>query len=212
MGLTYRLPAPSISGKDGEEEEAGEEEEESAVHADHVRHRAMRYTGPRAVLRHDRLQEEALSQFEAGMAAMIGSCRLCRVKGRPFDHAAAACSRRHAWLREKKAVLRDCETEGRPWMEKYTACFLCYMPQTICRRADPDAGEERGECQYKDLVLPLCYGAFFTQGLRAMITREFRRFGGIREYMRWLGVTGSLGGEPCVQAIQLAARLLSELR
>jgi hypothetical protein len=114
------------------------------------------------VLQHDRLQEEVLSQFEAGMAAMIGSCMLCRVKGRPFDHAAAACSRRHVWLREKKAVLQDCKAEGRLWMEKYTACFLCYMPQTICRRADPDAGEGREECLYKDLIMPLCYAAFFT--------------------------------------------------
>lgn len=129
-GLTYQLPGPAIEENQAEEIAEGEE---GSCDTDGIKNRMagsdMRYTGPQEVLRRDRMQEEADDQFEASMRVMIGSCLLCHAKGKPFDHAADTCSRRHDWLRQKKSVLLDCKKESKPWMEKYTACFLCYMPQ-----------------------------------------------------------------------------------
>jgi hypothetical protein len=81
---------------------------------------------------------------------------------------------------------------------KFAACYMCLMPQTMCRRADPEAGEQEADgCQYRDLVLPLCWGAFTTAAFRPIITKEFGSFANSDEYMRALGGMGSLGGEPC---------------
>jgi hypothetical protein len=54
-------------------------------------------------------------------------------------------------------------------MTRFTACFCCYMPQTICCEADPEARQGEG-CRYRDLILPLCFGAFFSGVLRPIIT------------------------------------------
>jgi superfamily II DNA or RNA helicase len=171
---------------------------------------AMQFTGPREVGRQGRVQQEALDRLEAGLAALIGSCPLCRIGGRPFDHTAGTCSRRSEWVGAKRQALASCKKQGRPWMTRYTACFHCCMPQTICREADPEA-RQGGGCRYRDLILPLCFGAFFHATLRAVITREFRGFANIGEYMLWLGRPGELGGDPCVEGVRLAARLLEEL-
>jgi hypothetical protein len=93
---------------------------------------------------------------------------------------------------------------------------MCYLPQTICRRADPemeDGGEEekKTECRFRDMIVPLCYGAFYRSGPRALIKKHSpRSFRNIEDYMRWLGESAILGGTPCVQAICVAAILLAE--
>lgn len=100
---------------------------------------------------------------------------------------------------------------------------MCYLPQTICRRADPEAkpgvdgvdGEEGlRECRFRDMIMPLCYGAFFQAGLRALIKKHFphQTFRDINEYMRWLGKSATLGDIECVQAVSIAAKLLDEFR
>lgn len=183
--------------------------------------RTMQYTGPEEVLRQTRIQEEIIIRFEADMELMRGYCLLCRVERRPFDHAAASCSRRRQWINAKAVAIRSCKQRGRPWMPDYAVCFLCYMPQTICRRADPegvgnkahngDKGTKELECRFRDMIIPLCYGAFFQVGPRALITKHFGQFRNIEKYMWWLGEAASLGRTTCVQANCVAARLLAEL-
>ncbi|EAQ91762.1 hypothetical protein CHGG_03697 [Chaetomium globosum CBS 148.51] len=178
----------------------------------------MEYTGPGEVLHRARLDDEVLRRFEASLEAMRGCCLLCRVEGgKPFDHGAAACSRRRLWIGAKAKTIRTCADEGKPWMAKFTACFICYLPQTICSRADPGARAEDGDsadtCRFRDMIMPLCYGAFFRAGPRGLIKKHFpRRFRDIDDYMRWLGEPTELGRTPCIQAIRVAEMLLGELQ
>lgn len=182
----------------------------------------MVYTGPDAVLHRQMLDGEMMNRFEADLATMRGCCLLCRIKGRPsFDHEASRCSHRSSWQRAKKKVIQSCNGKGGKWMADYTACFMCYLPQTICNRADPEAnadanatqaGEAAAECQFADMVMPLCYGAFFASGPRESIHKHSRRrFRGEAEYMVWLGESTTFGGLKCTQAARLAAFLLAEL-
>lgn len=100
-------------------------------------------------------------------------------------------------------------------MEDYTACFMCYLPQTICPRADPearadDSSKKEKECRFRDMVMPLCYGAFFQKGPRARIKKHFpRTFSNVDEYMRWLGKATTFGDAPCAQVVCVAAVLLA---
>jgi hypothetical protein len=59
---------------------------------------------------------------------MMGYCFYCRVKGRPFEHAAAACARRYDWFRAKAKALQDCKRRGKQWMDEYAVCWTCYQP------------------------------------------------------------------------------------
>ena len=125
----------------------------------------MECTGPGEVLRQARVDEEELRMFEAYLEAMRGCCLLCRVEGgRPFEHVAKGCSRRWPWIKAKEKTMRACKEEGKPWMAKFTACFVCYLPQTMCSRADPEARAEHAgldECRFRDMIMPLYYGAFY---------------------------------------------------
>ena len=182
----------------------------------------MTYTGPEEVLRQAKLHGETVRRFEADLEMMRSCCLLCRIEGgRPFNHAAGTCSRRWPWINAKKKVLQACKKEGRPWLQDFTACFMCYLPQTICRRADPEAQDEEGsdhgggngkqECRFRDMLLPLCYGAFWHTGPRALIKKHFpRSFRNSNEYIQWLGGLAMLGKVNCIQAVCVAAMLLRE--
>ncbi|KAJ9130107.1 DEAD/DEAH box helicase [Pleurostoma richardsiae] len=213
--LELRLPAPDTPT--GPRGSTRPEQVESGGGGVRGPGRDAEYAGPDEVLRQDMVQEDILGRFEADLETMRGCCLLCRVQGgRPFDdHRATSCSRRWSWIKAKTAVMRSCERDGRPWMADFAACFWCYLPQTICRRADPEAeedGEEaEKECRFRDMVMPLCYGAFYRPGPRALVKERFRQsFRDIDDYMRWLGQSATLGGVPCVQAVCVAAVLLAE--
>lgn len=217
--LELHLPNPSLQEADMTEErddDVGSGDDEKGL----VDVQDMAYTGPDEVLRQAMVHSETRARFEADLEVMRTCCLLCRVEGgRPFDHSATTCGRRWPWINAKKKVFQACTKEGKPWMEDYTACFRCYLPQTICSRADTEKEAEDGgmesslECRFRDSVLPLCYGAFFRAGPRALIKKHFpRTFANIDDYMRWLGTSATLGDMPCVQAVCVAAILLAELR
>lgn len=50
-------------------------------------------------------------------------------------------------------------------MAKLTACFVCYLLHTTCGRTNPEARAEHDdgpdEYQFWDMILLLCYGAFY---------------------------------------------------
>ena len=59
--------------------------------------------------------------------------------------------------------------------------------------------------------MPLCYGAFYQSGPRALIKKHFpRSFRDVDDYMRWLGESTSLASTLCVRAIRVAEVLLGE--
>jgi len=130
--------------------------------------------------------------------------------GRTFSHAPGACSRRFHWIHAKNEAYQTRKREEKEWIQRYVACWNCYQPQDICRAADPE--HEDAECQFPDMVMPLCYGVYKRAGGSDWLQKHFRRtFQTELEYMLWLGETASLGGNECIQANCVAAAALGEL-
>ncbi|KAJ0125645.1 hypothetical protein HZ326_31250 [Fusarium oxysporum f. sp. albedinis] len=95
-------------------------------------------------------------------------------------------------------------------MDRFAVCWKCYQPQEICRAADPEYGEVTA-CQFPDMVIPLCFGAFSRAGRTQWFLKHFNQsFKTCHEYMLWLGRSASLGGSRCVNANCVAALLLGE--
>jgi hypothetical protein len=200
--LEFHLPQPQAeevaSGGEGEGEQCSMASE-------------MVFTGPSEVLRQARVCNEVLSRYERDLETMMGCCLYCRVEGKPFEHAAAACARRHDWIRAKQKALRDCKSRGKEWMDLYAVCWMCYQPQEICRAADPDYDGD-GSCRFPDMVIPLCFGAYSRPRRTDWFLKHFNQtFRTCQEYMLWLGKSASLGDSRCTQANCVAALLLAEL-
>lgn len=176
----------------------------------------MAYTGPQTVLQQRMMDDDLIDRFVLGLRAMSGCCLLCRIKDKsqPFNHAPDDCKNKWGWIRAKKRVLDICQKQGREWMADYTACFMCYLPQNICERASVEATVENSQaviCEFRDMIIPICFGAFYAVGPRAFIGNySGRRFRDEADYMVWLGSTTSLAGSPCTHAAKLAALLLLE--
>ena len=173
-------------------------------------------TGPVKVLQQAREDEERLARLEQGLKVVQGVCLLCCIKGKEaIEHRAYTCSQRHSWIKAKDKILKECKARNKGWIEDYVACFKCYMPQEICRQPDPEArasGVAGDGCQYKDMIIPLCYGAFFSMGPRSLIKKHFlQAFKGLDEYMLWLGETTQIGDVSCIQAILVVEMLLKEV-
>jgi hypothetical protein len=154
--LDFRLPPPAIEtvGQgSGDKDQAGDD---AAVEI-------MTFTGPTEVLRQDAVCDRELSQYEKDLETMMGCCLYCRVEGKPFEHSATTCARRHDWIRAKTKALRECQGKNKEWMDRFAVCWKCYQPQEICRAADPEY-EEVTACQFPDMVIPLCFGAFNRPG------------------------------------------------
>jgi hypothetical protein len=172
--------------------------------------RGMEFTGPDEVLRQDHVQDQVLDSYERDLELMLGSCLYCRILSRKFDHAAGACPRRFHWIHAKNEAYQTRKREEKEWIQRYVACWNCYQPQDICRAADPE--HEEAECQFPDMVMPLCYGVYKRAGGSDWLQKHFRRrFQTELEYMLWLGETASLEGNECIQANCVAALALAEL-
>lgn len=170
----------------------------------------LEFTGPAEVLRQDQVRDEVLEGYERDLEVMSGSCLYCRVQGRRFDHSGSQCGRRFEWIKAKTEALEAQKKEGREWIERYLACWKCYQPQEICRVADPE--HEESECRFPDIVMGLCYGVYKRIGGEVWLGKRFGvQFSTQVEYMVWLGSRGSLGGNACIQANCVAARVLAEL-
>ncbi|EXA29482.1 hypothetical protein FOVG_19044 [Fusarium oxysporum f. sp. pisi HDV247] len=170
----------------------------------------MIFTGPAEVLHQDQVRDEELSRYERDLETMKGCCLYCRVEGKSFEHTVTACARRFDWIRAKQKALRDCQSKKKEWMDRHAVCWKCYQPQEICRAADPEY-EGDNSCQYPDMVMPLCFGAFSRPGRTKWFLKHFNEsFKTCQEYMLWLGKGASLGGSRCVNANCVAAILLRE--
>jgi hypothetical protein len=142
---------------------------------------------------------------------MEGCCLYCRVECMPWEHRASSCSRRHDWIRAKKKALADCKGRKVEWMDRFSVCWRCYQPQEVCREADT-AIQGAGECRYRDMIMPVCFGAFTRPDSGRWFEKNFgRSFKTVEEYMIWLGKAASLEGTRCVQANRVAAIILGEL-
>ncbi|KAG6283021.1 hypothetical protein E4U09_000445 [Claviceps aff. purpurea] len=222
----YLAPAPVEETASFVEEEMASfvEEEEEAGRAQDSRvcssgrrdpNIDMVYTGPEAVLKKRRLEEEDLEKFEKGLKSLRGCCLMCRIKKKPFDHTPKSCDALHQLWRVKSNAMKTCKASGKVWIEPYTACFMCFMPQSSCNRANPETnaglaetGKLSAGCDFADMILPLCYGAFMSVDSRAFLNTKFDKFKNELDYMLWLGKKTEFGGVPCIQAVPVAAALL----
>ncbi|KAM6506320.1 hypothetical protein FSOLCH5_013308 [Fusarium solani] len=192
----------------GQDEDEGEDEVGGGVGM--VR-QGMTFTGPAEVLRQDHVRGEALRRYERDLEVMEGCCLYCRVECMPWEHRASSCSRRHDWIRAKKKALADCKGRKVEWMDRFSVCWRCYQPQEVCREADT-AVQGAGECRYRDMIMPVCFGAFTRPDSGRWFEKHFgRSFKTVEEYMIWLGKAASLDGTRCVQANRVAAIILGEL-
>ncbi|KAF4335798.1 tlh3 [Fusarium beomiforme] len=200
--LEFHLPRPVR-----DETEAGQDRDNGSGD---VAVSEMIFTGPTEVIRQDRVRNEELSRYERDLETMKGCCLYCRVEGKSFEHTVTACARRFDWIRAKQKALRDCQSKKKEWMDRHAVCWKCYQPQEICRAADPEY-EGDNSCQYPDMVMPLCFGAFSRPGRTQWFLKHFNEsFKICQEYMLWLGKGASLGGSRCVNANCVAALLLGE--
>lgn len=202
--LELRLPPPppENASQDGDDNDGGG--------AGPIASEIITFTGPTEVLRQAKVCDEELGRYEKDLETMRGRCLYCRVEGRPFEHTATACARRFDWIRAKTKALQDCKNRGRDWMDRFAVCWTCFQPQEICRSADPEY-EGDTSCQFRDMVIPLCYGAFSRPGRTRWFLKHFNQsFKTCHEYMLWLGNSASLGGSRCANANCVAALLLAE--
>lgn len=169
------------------------------------------FSGPKEVLRQDRVDDELLARYKRDFEIMSGCCLYCRMVGRPFEHTAGRCSWRHDWIRAKATALRSCKASGRSWMPELVVCWTCYQPQEICRVADPEV-EDETDCVFRDMVMPLSYGKFRQAGSARWFQEHFgRTFRTREEYMLWLGGKATFAGVRCIQANRVAALALAQL-
>ena len=190
----------------------------------------MTYTG-RSEIRSQRWQHtNEESEYRQNMEAIKGMCMVCRVSGVNWHHAAGTCSDRFGWIRAKTEVMERCRSKKKRWMPWLKVCWRCFQPQWLCRAADPAMSEGAGpskvarrgrgtaaeesrvnrtECEYRDLVIPLCHAVFKkearTDWLRATFNVEFSD---VNEYMLWVGTPAMLAGKECVMANCVAAAQL----
>jgi superfamily II DNA or RNA helicase len=167
------------------------------------------FSASNEVLQQDFIQDRVLEQYEHDLTIMQGLCLYCRAMSRSFEHSTSSCRQKWDWIRAKQDVLRRCKEEGKEWILEYVVCWTCFQPQSICRVADPQAGEDK--CRFPDMVMPLCYGMYVRPGGAAWIERHFgKSFLTVGEYLIWVGKTASLNGTECIQGNCIAAQAFSE--
>ena len=154
-----------------------------------------------------------LSGYREDLAAVQGTCLLCRAMERRWDHAFSQCSRRHEVFEERGKARRRQEARGKAWLQAYTACYWCLNPQSVCARANPRANTGTKGCEYGDFVLPVCHGVFQSLGGPGWIFQQFgRQFVSIGDFYDWLGEESRYGGAVAVQAVRVAAEAIACFR
>ena len=166
---------------------------------------ALQPTGGAAIQEKRRLADLELSRYREDLLAVQGTCLLCRALGDAWDHAFPACWRRSEFLAARNRA-RDAG-HGKPWISPYHACYWCYNPQAICRRADPESGCQ--SCLYADIVMPLCYGTFCGSSAEEWLLERFeQRFRDVDDFLAWCGRATSFGGGKAIWGVRVAAAAL----
>jgi superfamily II DNA helicase RecQ len=145
-----------------------------------------------------------LARYQEELAAVRGTCVLCRAMEERWDHAFSRCGRRYAVFEQRSKARQRSEAKGGRWLQAYTACFWCLQPQSICQRA-----EDGGDCEFGDVVLPACYGVFVSKSGRDWLREKFgREFDSMEEYFDWLGEETIFGGGRAIQGVRVASEKL----
>lgn len=150
-----------------------------------------------------------LANYRQDLAAVRGTCLLCRVIGERWDHRFTSCSRQQEIFDQRKQARQRSGAKGRQWLQPYSACFWCLNPQSVCHRADVRERRRSESCEDGDVVLPLCYGIFQREDERQWLQDRFgRSFESVEDYFDWLGEQCKFGGGQAIQAVRVAAAKL----
>ena len=162
------------------------------------------YTGLDVIQRKRLADYSELARYQEDLAAVRGTCVLCRAMGEQWNHAFSRCARRHAVFEQRSRARQRSEAKGRRWLQAYSGCFWCLQPQSICQRA-----EVGGDCEFGDVVLPACYGVFQSTLGRSWLCEQFEReFNGIEEYFDWVGEETIFGAGRAIQGVRVASKTL----
>ena len=138
---------------------------------------ATEFTGHDLIQKARQKEYLELTRYREDLIAVRGSCLLCRAMEDRWDHAFGTCSRRADVIHARKQARTRHESQGRQWLQPYTACFWCFNPQSVCPRASADGDQASRRCEHPDVVLPLCYGIFSRASGTAWLLERFgRRF------------------------------------
>jgi len=166
------------------------------------------FTGDAEIRARAKEDEQMLSRFEADISVLKDTCVACRLGGRDFDHLFNDCSRRTLFLQTKKKL-------GNDWVDKFTCCYRCFMPQTVCQSGFDAESSQGQKCQFRDLVMPFCFHLLQEdpRWVRSVwVETESRGFKADDTvgYMRWLGKSVGFGSMVTTKAVALMARRLTE--
>ena len=152
-----------------------------------------------------------LAQYRLDLASVKATCLFCRAVRQDWDHEFSVCPRRFEVFEQRKKARQRHEQRGRKWLQPYASCFWCLNPQSICQRAEL-AGKSTSVCEYKDIVLPLCYGVFESvEGVDWLQEQFGRSFVDTEAFFDWLGEGSRFGGDDSIQAVRLAALALRSI-
>ena len=110
-----------------------------------------------------------VEDFKAQLESWTGCCPFCRSMGLEVrDHPMEACPDRgsEGWVQVETGMewVKQ-EIFGKRKMEKYSGCFYCGIPQSLCgrwRAKDEDGGRFRqvsgNGCQYGDAIIRMAGG------------------------------------------------------
>ena len=147
------------------------------------------------------------SRYRRHLDASCGMCLYCRGAGKPdWDHKFDECPSRHKVISASRAAMARKHPGRAGWIAPYTACFRCFQPQSIC-----SGPRGRPQCEYRDMLFPLCYGILNHPGGVPWLIGHFeRRFEREDQYVDWFGDAAQVAGQRVTQAARVAMRRLDE--
>ena len=152
-----------------------------------------------------------MAQYRLDLASVKGTCLLCRAIRQDWNHAFSTCPRRFEVFEERNKARRRYEGRGRKWLQAYTSCYWCLNPQSICQQAELGGGGGR-DCEYRDTVLPLCFGVFESVEGPGWLYEQFeRKFENMEDYFDWLGEKSRFGGGSAIQAVRVVGSALRSI-
>lgn len=192
---------------DSSKQAAGELEED---HLDDL------MTGQKLLYQQVREQTEQLESYTEALAAWRDVCMICyhlpgpeSSQGSYTRHSLNQCinQRRFGYFNAKRVAQRQGQTRG-GWFTRYSSCYRCFNPQTVCEQ------QGRGQCEFADLVMPICWAVFQK---RSWIAQNLDALGGghvteeEESYMLWLGEEQTVFGEKSSNAVAVASQVLQQM-
>lgn len=157
-----------------------------------------------------------LHDYIASLQAWVGVCMICyhlpggRSERRGYaQHQVNDCSngRRFQYFDAKREAQRAGQSRG-GWFRRYSGCYRCFNPQTVCEQ------QGRGQCEFADLVMPICWAVVQQAGWRQLHLKELGGEHIIEDpagYMLWLGEERQVFGEAGSNAVAVACVVLEQM-